>query len=203
MSAPLENLVQRLDARRSGKGWIAKCPAHDDRKPSLSIDEGTDGRALIKCHAGCSTDDVISALGLTRRDLFPALHQSFGGPPDHRFEFQKGHQLFIRSHDEALSVAAMCDGNEDWGQVRLQSQRAFGRVRAFSLRSGFKNFSPSCRKRRPPACAPQISLPHRCFPRHEIIKCSSSLIRNKFDNICIVDEAEKRNVVRNQVEWVH
>ncbi len=60
MSAPVENLVQRLDARRSGKGWIAKCPAHDDRKPSLSIDEGTDGRALIKCHAGCSTDDVMT-----------------------------------------------------------------------------------------------------------------------------------------------
>jgi len=81
VSAPVENLVQRLDARRSGKGWIAKCPAHDDRKPSLSIDEGTDGRALIKCHAGCSTDDVISALGLTKRDLFPATitHQRDDG----------------------------------------------------------------------------------------------------------------------------
>jgi len=81
MSWPVEHLVQRLNARRNGKGWIAKCPAHDDRTPSLSIDEGADGRALIKCHAGCSTDDVIGALGLTRRDLFPATttHQRDSG----------------------------------------------------------------------------------------------------------------------------
>jgi AAA domain-containing protein len=79
VSAPVENLVQRLNARRSGKGWIAKCPAHDDHKPSLTIDEGADGRALVKCHAGCSTDDVIAALGLTRRDLFPATSQRQSG----------------------------------------------------------------------------------------------------------------------------
>ena len=60
MSAPVENLVQRLHAKRNGKGWIANCPAHDDRKPSLSINEGSDGRALLKCHAGCNTDDVNS-----------------------------------------------------------------------------------------------------------------------------------------------
>ena len=79
MSTPVENLVSRLHAKRSGKGWIAKCPAHEDHKPSLSLDEGADGRALIKCHAGCSTDDVLAALGLTRRDLFPATSQRQSG----------------------------------------------------------------------------------------------------------------------------
>ena len=79
MSAPVENLVSRLHAKRSGKGWIAKCPAHQDRKPSLSIDEGSDGRALLKCHAGCSTDAVIAALGLTRRDLFPVTSHRQSG----------------------------------------------------------------------------------------------------------------------------
>src|SRR6266550_4683952 len=69
---PVENLVERLKAKRSGNGWIAKCPAHDDRKPSLCIDEGSDGRALIKCQAGCSIDNVLAALGLTAKDLFPA-----------------------------------------------------------------------------------------------------------------------------------
>jgi hypothetical protein len=69
---PVENLVERLKAKRSGNGWIAKCPAHDDRKPSLCINEGSDGRALIKCQAGCSTDDVLAALGMTYRNLFPA-----------------------------------------------------------------------------------------------------------------------------------
>jgi hypothetical protein len=70
--SPVENLVSRLNARRSGEGWKAKCPAHDDREPSLSINEGTDGRALLKCQAGCDTNDVLAALGMTWRDLFPS-----------------------------------------------------------------------------------------------------------------------------------
>ena len=70
MSTPVENLVSRLHAKRSGEGWKAKCPVHDDRDPSLSIREGSDGRALIKCHAGCQTNDILAAIGLTSRDLF-------------------------------------------------------------------------------------------------------------------------------------
>jgi hypothetical protein len=56
---------------RNGKGWKARCPAHDDRKPSLSVSEGDDGRILLKCFAGCETDAVVSALGLSLADLFP------------------------------------------------------------------------------------------------------------------------------------
>jgi hypothetical protein len=75
MSPPVENLVSRLQAKRSGKGWIAKCPAHEDHNPSLSISEGADGRALIKCHAGCDTESILAAAGMTQRDLFPATHR--------------------------------------------------------------------------------------------------------------------------------
>ena len=57
--------------RRVGKGWQALCPAHADSNPSLSIDEGADGRVLIHCHAGCGWQDVLEALGLSPRDLFP------------------------------------------------------------------------------------------------------------------------------------
>ena len=71
MNAPIENLVERLQAKRSGSGWIAKCPAHNDRTPSLSINEGTDGRVLIKCHAGCCLENILTATGLTKADLFP------------------------------------------------------------------------------------------------------------------------------------
>ena len=55
-------IVRALGGRRSGKGWLAKCPAHKDKHPSLSIDEGGDGKALVKCHAGCSQADLIDAL---------------------------------------------------------------------------------------------------------------------------------------------
>ena len=104
MTAPVENLVQRLHAKRSGKGWIAKCPVHDDHKPSLSIDEGADGRALIKCHAGCSTDDVIAALGLTRRDLFPATSQrQSGNGAKSTFDWRACVETFTQEHVERLA----------------------------------------------------------------------------------------------------
>ena len=70
MSEPVQLLVERLHAKRSGDGWKAKCPVHDDRDPSLSIREGSDGRALIKCHAGCQTNDILAAIDLKPRDLF-------------------------------------------------------------------------------------------------------------------------------------
>jgi Protein of unknown function (DUF3631)/Toprim-like len=53
----------------SAAGWRARCPAHEDREPSLSITEA-DGRILLYCHAGCSAESVVDALGLKMADLF-------------------------------------------------------------------------------------------------------------------------------------
>ncbi len=67
-----EELLAKLDeVRRSGRGWMARCPAHDDREPSLSVREGDDGRILVHCFAGCSVGDICAALGLAMRNLFP------------------------------------------------------------------------------------------------------------------------------------
>ena len=64
-------VLTRLErVRRSGDGWVARCPAHEDRSPSLSVREGGDGRVLVYCHAGCCTEDVVAAIGLSMRDLF-------------------------------------------------------------------------------------------------------------------------------------
>ena len=57
--------------KRASRGFIALCPAHEDKNPSLSITSGEDGRILLKCHAGCSAEAVVGALGLTVKDLFP------------------------------------------------------------------------------------------------------------------------------------
>jgi hypothetical protein len=51
-------------------GWTALCPAHDDNLNSLSVAEGDDGRVLLFCHAGCSLNEVVAALGIRVRDLF-------------------------------------------------------------------------------------------------------------------------------------
>lgn len=51
-------------------GWMFQCPAHDDDKASLSVDEGQDGRPLFYCFAGCDATEVLKALGLSWSDVF-------------------------------------------------------------------------------------------------------------------------------------
>lgn len=65
-----EEIASRLHARPSRAGFIARCPAHEDRSPSLSIHEGQDGRTLIHCFAGCSVESVCDALKIKVSDLF-------------------------------------------------------------------------------------------------------------------------------------
>jgi len=66
----IDELVSGLDAvRRSGCGYMARCPAHDDRSPSLSIREGERG-LLVRCFAGCSWTDICEAIGVKPKDLF-------------------------------------------------------------------------------------------------------------------------------------
>ena len=56
-----ETIAKGLGGRKAGRGWTARCPAHDDRTPSLSIRDA-DGKVLVCCHAGCEQERVISAL---------------------------------------------------------------------------------------------------------------------------------------------
>ena len=69
----VDNLLQHLDkVRGTGPGtWIACCPAHDDKHPSLTIRETEDGRILVHCHAGCEVEAVLVAIGMNISDLFP------------------------------------------------------------------------------------------------------------------------------------
>lgn len=65
-----EVLLPTLDGiRKSGGSWMAKCPAHEDGKASLSITEGRDQPVVLKCHAGCEPVDILAKLGLTWDDL--------------------------------------------------------------------------------------------------------------------------------------
>jgi len=57
-----ESIAKALGGHRAGSTWTACCPAHEDRKPSLSIGSGKDGKVLVSCHAGCDQRDVIGIL---------------------------------------------------------------------------------------------------------------------------------------------
>ena len=71
MSAPLDLILSHLEnAKPYGRGYMAKCPAHEDRSASLSIAENEKGNAMVHCFAGCQTRDVVDALGLRMGDLF-------------------------------------------------------------------------------------------------------------------------------------
>lgn len=66
----LEEFLDKLEGvRPGGNGYVALCPAHDDREASLGVTEADNG-LLVTCYAGCQTSDVLEALGLTFRDLF-------------------------------------------------------------------------------------------------------------------------------------
>lgn len=72
---PLRTVRDALDRHDCGpvgsdRKFMARCPAHDDRSPSLSVGEGLDGRVLLHCFACCSTADIVAALGLHLSDLF-------------------------------------------------------------------------------------------------------------------------------------
>jgi len=59
---PAETIAKALGGRKAGSGWSARCPAHDDRTPSLSLRDSGDGKVLARCHAGCDQDEVIAHL---------------------------------------------------------------------------------------------------------------------------------------------
>lgn len=78
MAAAVDRLLGRLEGvRQTGPGrWVARCPAHDDRRPSLSLRELSDGKLLVHCWAGCAAAEVVTAVGLGLADLFEK-------PPEH------------------------------------------------------------------------------------------------------------------------
>ncbi len=85
MSTPLAIVIAALEARGCngfGRSW--QCPAHKDCRVSLSILEGSDGKVLLRCFAGCEVEAIVSALGLKMADLFPPkVEHPIGDPrPD-------------------------------------------------------------------------------------------------------------------------
>lgn len=80
----VDTLISRLDkVRRTGRGtWIACCPAHADKSPSLTIRETDDGKVLLHCFTGCSALEIIDAVGLEMSDLFPPRQHH--GKPERR-----------------------------------------------------------------------------------------------------------------------
>lgn len=70
-------LIERLEGvkRNGSHRYLARCPAHEDRSPSLSIYLPDDGKVLVHCFAGCVPADILAAVGMSLADLFPKDHR--------------------------------------------------------------------------------------------------------------------------------
>lgn len=88
----VERVLDRLSGvRRNGRGWQARCPAHADSTPSLSIALGNDGRILLYDHGGCTPESICDALGFRLADLFAGAAAPRNGraaPPPPRAELR-------------------------------------------------------------------------------------------------------------------
>jgi len=100
-------LLSRLEGVRGRQGsWSAKCPAHADRSPSLSVKELEDGRILMHCFGGCGTDAVLGALGLAMTDLFPERLGDFG---PRRGAFSASDALRALTYESSIVAMAAAD----------------------------------------------------------------------------------------------
>lgn len=86
---PVERVLSHLGgAHRSGNGWIARCPHHDDRHASLSVRECDDGRVLLHCHEECPTVDVVCSAG-PGRDVRLEFAAHVGEPGEFAVSFAR------------------------------------------------------------------------------------------------------------------
>lgn len=115
---PLRRLLAKLDGvRRSGDGYVARCPAHDDRRPSLSIRLAETGKVQLKCFAGCETAAVLGVIGLSIADLYPETSEK-----RNRTKRKHAHRpvspvtAIPGADDDSVTVAALAEDkhlNED------------------------------------------------------------------------------------------
>ena len=75
------NALAAHNCRPTGNGSqvAARCPTHEDNHASLSVTEGSDGKLLVHCHAGCEPEAICAALGVKLADLFPGAPKRNGG----------------------------------------------------------------------------------------------------------------------------
>lgn len=117
-----EILSKLKKVKKTKNGWLACCPAHKDKTPSLKISIGDKGRILMYCHAGCTLKQICHALGITVKNLYPTsiekhsltireLAQAKALPP----EFLKS--LGIHEDEKGVIIPYL-DLNEKPGRTR-------------------------------------------------------------------------------------
>ena len=126
-------LNQLTNVKRTGnESWIACCPAHADKNPSMTITEKDDGRVLVHCFAGCSVDEILGAVGLTFDDLFPdRIENPYAPNKPERMPFNPRDVLAAVSTESlivAIAAADIARGNKLTDQDRKRLTQAVSRL---------------------------------------------------------------------------
>lgn len=146
MTHPLIDRLERV--RETGAGrYLASCPAHKDRSPSLSIRLLDDGRVLLHCFAGCEVEDVVGSVGMTVSDLFPdrpLTQTAIKGSP---FKLKPAEALMLLGHESfvvgllAEELATLMRAGDTPSELALARLRAaVGRNQA--VRSFAESITP-------------------------------------------------------------
>jgi hypothetical protein len=134
-------ILSRLEKiRETGSNrWLARCPAHEDKSPSLSIRELPDGRTLLHCFAGCAAEDILAAVGLSWKELHPETHTGTrSGAPSWTRRFNPLDLLQIVSEEVTIVALVASDmlaertiSEENWKRLATAAGR-INRVRDYA-----------------------------------------------------------------------
>lgn len=128
-----EEILSHFQVKKYGNGKAqALCPAHPDKEASLTITQGNDGRTLLKCHAGCSSESVVLAAGLKMADLFN----------ENRSEEERW-RIYIESREkrkiEAVYNYVSINGEYAYTKIRLEGKKMlFGMLKDGRFEYGLK-----------------------------------------------------------------
>ena len=105
----MDKILQRLRNVKpsGGNQFMACCPAHEDRTPSLSIKDVGGGRILINCLAGCATEDVLSSIGMDWSDIMPEKTTHHRAKPTKDRVYATDALKAIRHEAQIVMICAM------------------------------------------------------------------------------------------------
>ena len=131
-----EEILSHFQVKKYGNGKAqALCPAHPDKEASLTITQGNDGKTLLKCHAGCSSESVVLAAGLKMADLFSENRLS-----------EERRRMYIESREkrkiEAVYNYVSTNGEYAYTKIRLEGKKMlFGMLNDERFEYGLKGRS--------------------------------------------------------------
>lgn len=136
----IDQILSRLDkVHKSGKGYSARCPAHEDKKPSLFVMELEDGRILVKCHAGCTGQEILQSVGLSLSDLYPqhglGHYRSFARIEQEIKQNKNKKAITQKDHYELILAAAKgkrANGEKLSKNEMEQEKQAYLKLRAYT-----------------------------------------------------------------------